>query len=88
MVLATALLLRFQQISEPDVTTNPFNTAEDIGMGKKSYGGRCAGCHGPADDGGKGANLATPVLPRGQDDVALYRTIRFGIPESEMPAIT
>lgn len=80
MALIAALLLLLQAPG-----TNPYTTAEDIGMGKKLYGGRCAGCHGPTGDGGKGANLAAPVLPRAQDDAALYRVIRNGIPESEMP---
>ena len=85
MALFAALLFLLQQSIEPDATSNPFTTFADTAMGKKLYDGRCAGCHGPAGDGGKGANLAAPVLPRGQDDVALYRTIRYGIPESEMP---
>ena len=40
----------------------------------------------PEGDGGKGANLATPFLPRGHDDLALYRVIRYGLPETEMPS--
>ena len=86
MELLPALLFLMQSMtSEPGVASNPYTTADDVAMGKKLYDGRCAGCHGPSGDGGKGANLASPVLPRGQNDVALYRTIRFGIPESEMP---
>src|SRR5689334_25072372 len=49
------------------------------------YAGRCAGCHGPSGNGGKGANLAAPSLPRAQTDIALYKVIRYGIPETEMP---
>ena len=41
--------------------------------------------HGPAGNGGKGANLAVPSLPRAQTDIALYKVIRYGLPETEMP---
>jgi len=71
-----------------DMTTeqsNPYTSAADVEQGKKLYGGRCAGCHGPSGDGGKGANLAVAVLPRGAGDRDLYRVIRYGIAETEMP---
>jgi putative heme-binding domain-containing protein len=69
----------------PSETKNPYTTPEDLIQGKKLYDGRCAGCHGPKGDGGKGANLAVPVLSRGDSDIAIYRVIRYGIPETEMP---
>jgi cytochrome c oxidase cbb3-type subunit III len=84
-----AALFLFQHIVSldlPNVENNPFVSASDLEQGKKLYAGRCAGCHGPAGDGGKGTNLATPVLPRGGTDIALYRVIRYGLPETEMPA--
>ncbi|HYI94308.1 MAG TPA: c-type cytochrome [Bryobacteraceae bacterium] len=82
-------LFLFQHVILPDlpnVEKNPYTKAADIEQGKKLYAGRCAGCHGPSGDGGKGTNLATPVLPRGRSDLALYRVIRYGLPETEMPA--
>lgn len=87
MLIAALLLL--QHILPPDFPTvekNPFVSAEDLQQGKKLYAGRCAGCHGPSGDGGKGTNLATPVLPRADTDISLYRVIRYGLPETEMPA--
>jgi cytochrome c oxidase cbb3-type subunit III len=86
-MLITVLFL-FQHIILPDLPKedkNPHTSASDLEQGKKLYGGRCAGCHGPAGDGGKGTNLTTPVLPRGETDLALYRVIRYGLPETEMP---
>jgi cytochrome c oxidase cbb3-type subunit III len=86
-MLAAALLL-FQHIALLDLPTvdkNPYTSAADVEQGKKLYDGRCAGCHGPNGDGGRGANLATPTLVRGQTDLALYRVIRYGLPETEMP---
>ena len=41
---------------------------------------------GPKATGVKGANLATPTLPRGGTDLALYRVIRYGLPDTEMPS--
>jgi putative heme-binding domain-containing protein len=64
---------------------NPYQSPADIEQGRKLYGGRCAGCHGPSGDGGKGANLALPVLPRSRTDRELYRVLRYGLPETEMP---
>ena len=72
-------------IEMPSETTNPHTSQADIEQGKKLFAGRCAGCHGPDGDGGQGANLAVPVLPRAQDDRGLYRVVRYGIPETEMP---
>ena len=81
------LLLQQTTLRDLPVTAkNPFSTPADVEMGKKRYLGRCAGCHGPTGDGGKGTNLAVPALPRAQNDLALYRIIRYGIPDSEMPA--
>ena len=65
--------------------TNPHTTAADVEMGKRLYLGRCGGCHGPSGDGGKGANLAVPVLSRAASERSLYRIIRYGIPDTEMP---
>ena len=87
MLLAGLLL--FQHILLPDlpsVEENPYTSAADLEQGKKLYRGRCAGCHGPNGDGGKGANLATPALSHAETDLSLYRTIRYGLPETEMPS--
>src|SRR5688572_22418557 len=87
MIIWAALLLMQQRVflDLPAVDKNPFTTPADIEMGKKRYDGRCAGCHGPRGDGGRGTNLAVPSLPRAQSDLALYRIIRYGLPDSEMP---
>lgn len=79
------LLMQTAMADLPTVDKNPFSSAADLEMGKKRYEGRCAGCHGPAGDGGKGTNLAAPSLPRAQTDLALYKVIRYGIPDTEMP---
>ena len=64
---------------------NPYQSESDVARGKQLFMGHCAPCHGPAGNGGKGANLARPALPRAADDLSLFRIIRRGIPNSEMP---
>ena len=89
MILQCIALLLLQHtavLDLPAVDKNPFASPADVEMGKKRYDGRCAGCHGPLGDGGKGTNLAVPALPRSRTDLALYKVIRYGIPDSEMPA--
>jgi putative heme-binding domain-containing protein len=87
-VIAWTVLLLLQQGLYPDLPAtekNPFTSPADLELGKKNYNGRCAGCDGPTGDGGKGTNLATPKLPRAQRDLMLYRIIRYGLPDTEMP---
>jgi putative heme-binding domain-containing protein len=87
-VILCAVVLLLQQpvyLQLPQVDKNPNTSAADVAIGKKLYAGRCAGCHGPTGDGGKGANLATPVLSRATDDLSLYRVIRYGLTDTEMP---
>lgn len=89
MIVTFAALLLLQQralLDLPVVDKNPLTGPSDIEFGKKLYNGRCAGCHGPTGDGGKGTNLATPSLPRAGNDLALYRIIRYGLTDTEMPA--
>jgi putative heme-binding domain-containing protein len=74
------------QMDLPNVDRNPYTSEADVALGRKLYAGRCAGCHGPGGDGGKGANLAVAILPRASSDLALYRIVRYGLPETEMPA--
>lgn len=81
-----ALFFQVVQMELPNVAANPHTTPADIEQGRKLFAGRCAGCHGPGGDGGKGANLAVPQLERASTDLALYRVVRYGLPETEMPA--
>ncbi len=86
MIWIAALFLMQQAMLDVPAESNPYTSEADVAQGKKLYAGRCAGCHGPAGDGGKGANLAVSVLPRAAEDRTLYLTIRYGIPETEMPS--
>ncbi|MBM3813422.1 MAG: c-type cytochrome [Acidimicrobiia bacterium] len=57
----------------------------DLERGEKLYRGSCLFCHGPAGEGGKGANLARARLTRAANDEELVRIIELGIPGTEMP---
>jgi putative heme-binding domain-containing protein len=82
---AMALLFMQQTFERPATDTNPYTSPADIERGKQIFEARCAGCHGPGGSGGKGANLAVPVLPRASTDLSLWRIVRYGIPDTEMP---
>ena len=64
---------------------NPFTSAGDVQRGGRLFAANCSPCHGPKGNGGRGANLARPKLPRASDDRALFLIIRDGIPNTEMP---
>jgi len=53
--------------------------------GEAIYTGQCAICHGQRGEGGRGAPLARAKLRHAQDDAALQRVIRRGIPGTGMP---
>jgi len=58
---------------------------DDLARGKKLYDGFCSLCHGQTGTGGKGPNLARPILPRAADEEQLVAVIREGIRGTEMP---
>ncbi len=61
LLFASALML----IAEDEVPKqNPYITESDVLRGKQLFNGQCSRCHGPAGEGGRGANLALPTLPR------------------------
>jgi cytochrome c oxidase cbb3-type subunit 3 len=84
--LACALPLAAQADSKPEIPKqNPHTSEADVANGKRLFLGQCAPCHGPSGDGGRGANLARPVLSRAPDDPALFTVLKEGIQRTEMP---
>ena len=59
--------------------------AEAIRAGMGAYRVRCADCHGMDAQGIRGPDI-TQVWARGRTDDALFRTIRHGVPNTEMPS--
>jgi cytochrome c oxidase cbb3-type subunit III len=53
--------------------------------GQRLFQRECAGCHGPAGEGGRGPTLAVPRLQRARDQAALAKLIEDGISGTEMP---
>jgi putative heme-binding domain-containing protein len=60
-------------------------TADELARGKKIFEGQCALCHGIGGTGSRGPALNQPKLQRADDNFALFRIIKGGIPDSEMP---
>jgi cytochrome c oxidase cbb3-type subunit III len=67
-------------------TKNPLEGNPDaILAGMGGYRVRCADCHGTDGRGVRGPDI-TQVWSSGRSDEGLFKTIRSGIPGSEMPA--
>ena len=66
---------------------NPYTSPTDLEMGRRSYEGRCAHCHGQMGEGGRGAVLNRGRFRHGGSDRALFTTIRSGVPNTEMAGV-
>jgi cytochrome c oxidase cbb3-type subunit 3 len=67
--------------------TNPFNTDADVQHGGALFQLHCSYCHGSHGEGGRGADLTAGVYRMGGTDPELFKTIRTGVPGTEMPAV-
>ncbi len=76
--------------AEPRVTAastpqkNQFESQQDVKKGDELFQTHCSYCHGAFGEGGRGADLTTGLYRLGGSDAELFRTIRNGIPGSEM----
>ena len=78
----TAAALVAQQ---PNNARNPLGAdPAAVAAGQQVYNGTCQACHAPAGQGDRGPALNTPTLAHGNSDAELFRTIRSGIPNSQM----
>jgi putative heme-binding domain-containing protein len=64
---------------------NPYTSETDLAIGQQLFARRCALCHGAHGEGGRGRNLTTGEYRFGGSDRQLYRVLRNGIPDSDMP---
>ena len=89
VVVAAADLLAqdiYLKIPADSPVKNPLEgNADAITAGMGTYRVRCADCHGMDARGIRGPDI-TQVWARGRTDAALFRTIRNGVPNTEMPA--
>jgi len=77
--------LALQMVVGVDPTARPKVTAQEIERGRALFQAQCAYCHGEDGAGGRGANLARPVLRRASTDEMLFRVVNRGIPGTGMP---
>jgi PQQ-dependent dehydrogenase (methanol/ethanol family) len=76
-----------QQTDTPDVQKNPFaGDQAAIVAGKTLYEQTCQSCHGGEARGDRGPALASGNFRHGSEDSDLFRTIRTGVPGTQMPA--
>ena len=89
VIVAAANLLAqdvYLKIPADPPTKNPLEgNADAITAGMGAYRVRCADCHGMDARGIRGPDISQ-VWARGRTDAALFRTIRNGVPNTEMPA--
>ena len=77
-------LLRAQ--AEPPATNPLANDPAAIQIGMGLFRSRCADCHGMDARGVRGPDL-TEVWASGRSDPGLFRTLRRGVPGTEMPSV-
>jgi putative heme-binding domain-containing protein len=71
---------------QSDTTRNPLAARPDAaGAGHRLYDQTCQSCHGPAGQGERAPALDRGVFTHGSEDGDLFRTIRAGVPGSQMP---
>jgi len=64
---------------------SPWDTPEGAEQGRALFQSRCAFCHGPRGEGGRGADLTSGQYAHGGSDSELFSTIRNGVPGTSMP---
>ncbi len=87
MALAGSLQCLAQHPEMPDTVRNPFaGNAAAVAAGKALYHQTCEGCHGGDAQGGRGPALANRNFSHGGEDEDIFRTIRTGVPGTQMPS--
>jgi putative heme-binding domain-containing protein len=66
---------------------NPHASREDVAAGARSFRSHCAECHGLKGEGGRGPDLTRGEYRHGSSDDALFKTVGYGIPGTQMPGI-
>lgn len=71
------------------VISNPLDTHQNQVEGQALFKNYCANCHGLGANGGPhGPSLVVGPLRQGESDWAIFRTTKYGIPETAMRGIS
>jgi len=76
-----------QGFSVEGTVINPYVTPEDYQVGKRIFRERCSVCHGNEATGGLAPALNHSVLKHGDSDLAMYKVVRDGIPQTGMAPV-
>ncbi len=66
---------------------NAYNSNDDYKIGRQVFRERCAVCHGNEATGGLAPALNHSILRNGDSDLAMYKAVRDGIPQTGMAAV-
>src|SRR5215470_2394568 len=79
-------MTRLIETRNPHAVIKNFHvSAADVTAGGELYRAKCANCHSPDGSGGPGGPaLKGREFKHGDGDWAVYRTIRLGVPQTEM----
>jgi alcohol dehydrogenase (cytochrome c) len=76
-----------QPVSLEGAVVNPYVTSDDHQSGARIFRERCAVCHGNDGTGGQAPRLNRLGLSHGDSDLAIYKVVRDGIPQTGMVAV-
>src|SRR5262249_55477315 len=86
VALVTVILGAAPFAQQADTTRNPLASRPDAAdAGHRLFDQTCQSCHGPAGQGDRGPAPNSGAFPHGGSDADLFRTIRVGVPGSQMP---
>ena len=74
-------------LSLEGTVTNPYTTPEDYQSGKRIFQVRCSVCHGKEATGGLAPALNHSALRHGDSDLAMYKVVRDGVPQTGMAPV-
>lgn len=74
-------------VSLEGAVNSPYLTNDDQQTGARIFRKRCAVCHGNDGAGGQAPKLNRSGLRHGDGDLAMYKVVRDGIPQTGMAAI-
>ncbi|MGH9549593.1 MAG: PQQ-binding-like beta-propeller repeat protein, partial [Terriglobales bacterium] len=66
---------------------SPYVTQEDLSSGARIFREHCAQCHGGEGTGGHGPALNRSGLKHGDGDLAIYKVLRDGVPDTSMVSV-